>query len=266
LGLLLSASLYASDGPSRLYFKEFDSPATNYGIAQNCDDDAFGQLFANVSFGDFTFEGVYGTRDKGIPTASYETVFDDPRNRTTDSRGYLELRYQHKFSNEWELTGRLFYDQYDYDGTYVDDNTEQNPPSLTLNKDYAYAKWWGSEVQLTKTLFKHHKLSFGSEFRRDDQQVQGDYDVNPFYLYLDDHRNGNVSGVYVQDDYSIRRNLILSAGVRYDHYGTFGGTTNPRVGLIYSPLEKTTEKLLYGTAFRAPNAYELYYSSLPNIA
>jgi iron complex outermembrane receptor protein len=37
------------------------------------------------------------------------------------------------------------------------------------------------------------------------------------------------------------------------------------VGLIYSPLEKTTVKLLYGTAFRAPNAYELYYSSLPNI-
>ena len=265
LGLLLSASFYTSDGPSRLYFKEFDSPATNNGIAQNCDDDEFEQLFANVSFGDFTFEGAYGTRDKGIPTASYDTVFDDARNRTTDSRGYVEFRYQHKFSNEWELTGRLYYDQYDYDGTYVYDYTQQNPPSLTLNKDYAHAKWWGSEVQLTKTLFKHHKLSFGSEFRRDDQQVQGDYDVDPHYLYLDDHRNNYVSGVYVQDDYSLRGNLILSAGVRYDHYGTFGGTTNPRVGLIYNPLEKTTVKLIYGTAFRAPNAYELYYSSLPEI-
>ncbi|HAO19750.1 MAG TPA: TonB-dependent receptor, partial [Desulfobacteraceae bacterium] len=27
--------------------------------------------------------------------------------------------------------------------------------------------------------------------------------------------------------------------------------------LIYSPLDKTTVKLIYGTAFRAPNIYEL---------
>jgi len=30
--------------------------------------------------------------------------------------------------------------------------------------------------------------------------------------------------------------------------------------LIYAPRESTTLKLLYGTAFRAPNAYELYYT------
>jgi iron complex outermembrane receptor protein len=48
--------------------------------------------------------------------------------------------------------------------------------------------------------------------------------------------------------------------LRYDHYSTFGGTTNPRAALIYSPLEKTTVKLLYGQAFRPPNDYELYYS------
>ena len=54
--------------------------------------------------------------------------------------------------------------------------------------------------------------------------------------------------------------------MRYDHYATFGGTANPRLALIYSPLENTTIKFLYGTAFRAPNVYELYYSADPNIA
>jgi iron complex outermembrane receptor protein len=62
--------------------------------------------------------------------------------------------------------------------------------------------------------------------------------------------------------------VILNAGVRYDHYDTFGGTTNPRLALIVSPAEKSTIKLLYGSAFRAPNVYELHYFypgfSLPN--
>jgi len=49
----------------------------------------------------------------------------------------------------------------------------------------------------------------------------------------------------------------LSAGLRYDHYSNFGGTTNPRLGLIYHLFQPTTLKLLYGTAFRAPEPYEL---------
>jgi outer membrane receptor for ferrienterochelin and colicins len=52
--------------------------------------------------------------------------------------------------------------------------------------------------------------------------------------------------------------------VRYDHYHSFGGTTNPRLALIYKPLEGSVLKLLYGNAFRAPNAYELYYDDRVN--
>jgi iron complex outermembrane receptor protein len=49
----------------------------------------------------------------------------------------------------------------------------------------------------------------------------------------------------------------LSAGLRYDHYSNFGGTTNPRLGLIYHLFHPTTLKLLYGTAFRAPEPFEV---------
>src|SRR5438477_7878420 len=50
--------------------------------------------------------------------------------------------------------------------------------------------------------------------------------------------------------------------MRYDHYYTFGGTTNPRLGLIYHPFAQTAFKLLYGSAFRAPSAYEMFYYGL----
>jgi iron complex outermembrane receptor protein len=71
-----------------------------------------------------------------------------------------------------------------------------------------------------------------------------------------------VSAVYLQDEFAIRKNLLLSAGLRYDHYSTFGGTVNPRVALIYSPVENTALKLLYGQAFRAPADFELYYNAV----
>src|SRR4029453_5444657 len=65
----------------------------------------------------------------------------------------------------------------------------------------------------------------------------------------------------VQDEFRIGENLTFTAGARYDHHSTFGGTIKPRLTLIYHPPAKETVKLLYGEAFRAPNNYELYYGS-----
>src|SRR5207249_1025135 len=72
--------------------------------------------------------------------------------------------------------------------------------------------------------------------------------------------------VYGQGEFFLLKNLVLNAGLRYDYYYTFGGTTSPRVALIYHPVAGSTLKLLYGEAFRAPNAYELYYSAAGNQA
>ena len=80
--LLLSGSHYDSRGQRRLYFKEFDTPATNNGIAVDADGEEADNFFANLSFRDFTLHGTYGSREKGVPTGSFGTVFNDPRTRT----------------------------------------------------------------------------------------------------------------------------------------------------------------------------------------
>ena len=79
-------------------------------------------------------------------------------------------------------------------------------------------------------------------------------------------RTSNIFSVYAQDEIHLRKNLVLNLGLRYDHYSTFGGTTNPRAALIYNPWEKTTFKFLYGQSFRAPNLFELYYAAPGNEA
>ena len=66
----------------------------------------------------------------------------------------------------------------------------------------------------------------------------------------------------MQDEYEILKGLRLTAGVRFDHFSlSDNSAVSPRVGLVYLPFDKTVIKLLYGHAFRAPNAYELFYQS-----
>jgi len=251
LEIISSGSIFHSEGHDHLYFKEFNNPSTNYGIAGDCDYDRFYSLFTTLSFHDFTIQGVYVDRKKGIPTASYGTDFNDPFNRTIDQRAYLDLKYEYLFENLLGVTARLYYDQYDYKGDYITGGV--------FNKDSAHGNWWGGELRFTKTLFKKHKVTLGAEYIDNFCQEQKNYDEAPYALYLDDKRKTQNRAFYIQDEFTILKNLILNAGVRYDHYETFGGATNPRLALIYNPFEKTTLKLLYGTAFRAPNFYELYY-------
>jgi outer membrane receptor for ferrienterochelin and colicins len=119
LELLLSGSLHDSRGQQALYFPAFDNPASNNGIARNADDDEFHQFFANASWGHFTLHGVFGSRDKGIPTAAFGTVFNVTGTRTIDVHSYLDLQYERKLGRGWNLTNRTYFDLFSNDGTYV---------------------------------------------------------------------------------------------------------------------------------------------------
>jgi outer membrane receptor for ferrienterochelin and colicins len=266
LELLLSGAFYDSHGQGQLFFPEFNSPATNNGIAANADDDEFRQVFANISWGRWTFRGVLGSRDKGIPTASFGTVFDVTGTRTVDERGFLDLQYDRSLGRGWNFSSRTYVDLFNNDGDYIYDYSASGGSSRALNKNFAHGKWWGEEVTFSKQLFGKQRLSVGSQYQDNFQQNQGNYDVQPFVQYFSDRRTSDIFSAYAQDEIHLRKNLVLNLGLRYDHYSLFGGTTNPRAALIYNPLEKTTFKLLYGQSFRAPNLFELFYDAPGNEA
>jgi outer membrane receptor for ferrienterochelin and colicins len=257
--MLLSGSMYDSHGHTKLYYPEFDSPLTNHGIAENADDRRFQGLFGDVSFRDFRLRGAYHLREKQIPTGVAFTVFNDPRTRSEEDRSYLDLKYEHTFRDTWNVLTRVFYDRYESDGTYVYDFYGTGIPPFSLNTNSARGQWWGLESSVSRKIAEKHHVTVGTEYRDNLQQDQKNYDQNPYLLNVDDKRSSKNWALYAQDEFSIRKNLILSAGLRYDHYSTFGGTANPRLGLIYSPWEKTAFKILYGQAFRAPSPFELYF-------
>lgn len=250
--VLISGTNYSSAGQERLFFKEFNRPETNFGIAENRDGDRFWDLYGSISWGDFTLAGGYVDRIKDVPTAAFGGAFN--RLFTTwDARGFAELRYTHQTQDGWQLAGRLYYDTYDY---HTSEDFAGGPGVFIVNNDYARARWWGAEGSVGKMFFDRVRLTLGGDVRVGYKLEIGNYDVNPYFLYQRTSADELVNGVYLQSDTDILKNLRLSAGVRWDHYSTFGETVNPRVGLIYNPWEKTALKLLYGTAFRAPNFYE----------
>ena len=96
--------------------------------------------------------GVFGSRDKGIPTAPFGTVFNVTGTHTIDARGYLDLQYDRKLGHGWSLTNRIYYDQFNNDGTYVYDYSAFGGPSRVLNKNFAHGKWWGDEAAFSKQI------------------------------------------------------------------------------------------------------------------
>jgi outer membrane receptor protein involved in Fe transport len=255
LELLLSGTAYDSQGAGELYFPEFDSPETNHGVAADRDGERLHSLFGKFSLGELTLETAYGDREKEEPTGAFGTVFNDPRNQTSGRQTSTLLSYRHLFPGRLELLARASYDRFRAEGDYVYDYASAPPSLLVVNQDRFRGDWWGTEVQLGKTL-QHHRLVAGGEYRDNFRQ---DLKNSDLAVYLDSRQSSDNLGLYLQDEYQVLRQLSLSIGVRYDHFSTFGGKASPRLALIFNPWEDTALKLLYGEAFRAPSAFESYY-------
>lgn len=254
--ILLSASHYDSSGVENLYFPEFDDPATNNGIAHNMDAERADRLFGRVQFHEFTLMGGFVDRFKRVPTASFGALFNDPDFYTRDAQFFGNLKYEKALSDKNSLRLKGFYQGYDYsaDEAYEFDGR-------VINHDVSSGRWWGGEAQLTSTVFDGHRLILGLEYQYDQRQRLINFDIDPYFSYQDSNRHGNRVELYAQDDIQMLDSLIFSAGLRLDYHHMLKKLQlNPRLGLIWNPLESTTFKLLYASTFRAPNVWEQDYN------
>lgn len=252
-GWLAAASILDSRG-QRLFFEEFDDPAGNHGVAEDADGDESYRLFASASAGRFRFQAGHASRTKVIPTGSFGTIFNDPRTHTVDSHSFADIQYTRPLRMRGELAARLYHDRTYYHGTYSYDY-----PPPTLFKDYGRGYMLGTEIRALIRPTERQTLTAGVEHRRHIRLDAIHLDDAPRFVYLDQFERDWDWGVYLEDEIRPWRKVSLSVGLRHDRYRSFGGTTNPRAAIIVAASEATTVKILHGRAFRAPNAYELFY-------
>ena len=252
--LMLTGTFYNSYGPV-LFFPEFNSPASNYGITRNTDYESSQHILGAVSFHGFTVQGLFSARDKGVPTAYYGSLFNDPQTQNVDRHQYIDLSYHHAIGNRWNLTARTSYDHASLRAPVA--YATGAPDGSTVLDTYSFqGSWSDTEVNVSRNLFEKHEMTLGTEIIDNLRQNQTDYSQLG-NIVVAVPGSSVIWALYGQDEFAITHSLNLSAGVRYDHYSGFGGTTNPRLGLIYHLGHATTLKLLYGTAFRAPEPFEL---------
>lgn len=265
---LLSTSYFSSDGRESLYFPEFDQRisddprARNDGIARGLDGEEAKNFFSSLSYGGWSGSIFVSDRDKDVPTASFDTVFNDPREWTSEERSYLDIQYKGAINETLSFQMRGFYDRYHYRGEYPYDYAlPGDPPDEVVSKDRAFGEWLGTEWQLTQRVGPH-RFMIGGEYRESLREHQSMYDdVEPLDYYWSDDRTSNTLGLFAQGEIALSKQLLLNGGLRFDQFSANSvDTVNPRVALIYQPNARSAFKALYGQAFRAPNPYEAYYS------
>ncbi|MHC4150527.1 MAG: TonB-dependent receptor plug domain-containing protein [Planctomycetota bacterium] len=272
LDFLLSASWYDRDSID-LWIPHF-SELEELGPTDSDDEDTY-KFFSKLIFDEFTLEGAYSSRDKQIPTAPLGVVFEPAWKSTKeDDAGFLALTWEHDLTETISMKARTSYNYYkhEFTGQYTGEPFDDvNGFFLAPTTYKKKGQWWNSELQFTADIWENHKLTWGFEFQYNDKQDQemtvrwndsGDITVDPNESWKKNERN-HWYGFYVQDEIRFAEDLMVNLGVRYDYYEGAGDNISPRVAVIKNLSDKTTLKLLYGTAFRAPTAYELYYHNPP---
>ncbi len=249
----VSATVEQTDGVSELYFPEFDSPDTNFGVAEGLDGQHFGQYYGRVAVGDLTFTGAYGRRRKDVPTASYGTLFNEQieREQTIDRHTLFDVDYTRPIGRS-RVSLRGAYDRFTSNGYYPFDGEPFGQRVVVGLNDVA-GSWWTVGGRVTRPL-PGQMLILGAEYINNVQQDQtsGYEGPDPFILT---RKSSSRRAVFVQDEFKLGSHVILNAGLRYDGYEEFDRIT-PRTALIWMPSAHQSFKYLYGNAFRAPNMYE----------
>ncbi|NOY57996.1 MAG: TonB-dependent receptor [Calditrichaeota bacterium] len=256
LGIVLSGQWTDIKGQN-LYYKEYNDPSTNNGMAMGLDWDKFYRYGATISFKEFKLQAFMNSREKGIPTGAWGVVFNNPHSKTLDENQQLQLEYSHSIGVDKNIMLRAYYDHYYYNGVYPYEDEEDGETYSYDIWDSNDAKRLGSELQFRWDIRSNNRLIAGAEYQKILRANYRYWDARE--TYYDEDFPYNTQSFYLQDEYQARDNLSFTGGIRWDNYSDRGKALSPRGAIVYHPAKTTTLKFLYGEAFRVPNLYEVYY-------
>jgi outer membrane receptor for ferrienterochelin and colicins len=263
--LLLSTSVF-NNGGQTLYIPEFDTPATNHGMATGVDGEKGYHTFANLIWRDWNFSAYFNSRVKQSPVAwDEQSIFNDRGNRVGDERDFIRLSYSHEMGANRKIQWQLSYDRYRYDDRF----DSATPQGIEDVRNIARGDWLGSQLSYSFDVRKLGTLTVGAQVTFDLRNLQRNYTVSPVYFeQLNTNHPDKQYGVFAQQEVNLSARWNAYLGLRFDDYDGFmaNGSVSPRVALVYQQSPKTVYKFVYGHPFRNPSVFEQFYSGASVLA
>jgi len=250
---------------------------------------------ADLSYERWRFRTGYQQRKVGIGGGLAESL--DPNGRALESRLSVDLTYQDaNWARNWDVSSTIgYYDIKEKGGDPVftlfpagaSGDAFGGPfPNGVIGNPSHSERHTHANVSAFYTGFDAHRLRVGTGVRIEDlyeaQEFKNfnsvaipgvgtvfvplsglvDATGNPALVYMQPHKR-HLSYVFAQDEWSIAKDWMLTAGVRHDLYSDFGDTTNPRLALVWDAAYNVIVKAMHGRAFRAPSFGEQYNINNP---
>lgn len=257
-------SIYGSMTPDAPVTAKYEAPMTSYNI------------HAGLHFKDFVFS--YFRNDFTIPNAFGNNTHNAVYNKEVFMRQSIDMAdatYKKtigKFTTTTSLTASEYnlHPESNYRNLYTDMEPAYKYSTCDMIKaeeqlDYKISDKWqltgGASYESYNVIPQSSDLTEPVDTKG---QIKGTYlgtqsyympDGLPAELYYIKFYN---VGSYFQVQYDPLSSLHITLGTRYDINSRYGETFNPRAGIAYKPFDKTTVKVLYGSAFLAPTASSAY--------
>ncbi|MDX1700962.1 MAG: TonB-dependent receptor [Melioribacteraceae bacterium] len=246
LSVSLFGNMFFTDGEN-YYFEEYDQSQSNNGIVNNLDGEEYSGLLAKLNFKDISATFFTSKYNKDVPTAPLSTEFNAPQNRFINSH-MLDISWSSALSFDKNIYVNIFYDFNEY-GT--------NLPFSFISDDIEFfgkTNSYGAKTQFIWDILPNNRLITGIEYQ-DNFDSKYNYSIGNFEL-LDDKWSYKLFSLFFQNEFQLDASLSMYLGLRMDDFIGQDVVYNPRAGLVFTPFESHTFKLLYGQSFRAPNLIE----------
>jgi outer membrane receptor protein involved in Fe transport len=218
--------------------------------------------------GDFEVNVFANAYRRGIPySSSFGNVqFDDAQSSELDRSLRVDVKHQATLSNLLQLTSRVYADSFDYQRHLdVDGGTGCLNGNIAVCQYYdaGVARWAGAEERLALNWLHDQSLvtTLGVDGRvrwvgakEDVLDTSTNRPIEPTAGRIDD--TGGIVSPYIQQTYRPASWVDMNAGARLDMDSRFSPVLSPRGALAIHPFDKTTLKLIYSQAFRAPTIAE----------
>ncbi|MCH8493917.1 MAG: TonB-dependent receptor [Idiomarina sp.] len=173
--------------------------------------------------------------------------------RTKNENYFISLQHGHTLNEQTEL-----YTHLSTNGFHLTTFTPFVFPTGEIRQYHfdVTGKWTNLDLRLSYTPASRHHLLFGIDGQHDHHQSY-DFNIDGVIPVIGVSSDNSRAGLYLQHDWQLTEHHKLTSGFRYDHTKQNVRELSPKLGWVWQITNQQSFRLSYGTAFRAPNEYEL---------